>query len=56
MSNRFTTWLSGTRSATHCRGTITRNPPETASITVARTQPLVEFPVTITVSTPQRVR
>ena len=34
----------------------TRKPDETASTTVARTQPLVESPVTITVSTPQVVR
>src|SRR5262245_6429277 len=54
MSNRVTAWERAMRSATHCRGTMTRKPPDTASTTAARTQLLVEFPVTIAVSTPAR--
>lgn len=56
MSNRLTRCVRRTRSATHWRGTMTRKPADTASTTVARTQPLVELPVTTTVSTPHLVR
>lgn len=50
MSKRFASCGAAFRSATHSRGTIGRKPCCMASTAVARTHPLVETPVIISVS------
>src|SRR5215469_18522721 len=53
MSKRLASCGSCARSPTASSGTIGRKPCASASITVARTHPLVVQPVTTTVSTPR---
>ena len=52
MSSSACSWARGLRSPTHSRGTIGDSPCCIASTTVARTQPEVDAPHTISVSRP----
>src|SRR5690606_15267134 len=55
MSNRFARWGSGWRSPQASAITAVRKPCDIASTHVARTQPLVETPVSSTLSMPSAV-